>query len=449
MRKLSYLSLLALLSVSSFVITMLESCTKDNCEEVYTYTVLKPVYQTYGEFREGAGTALGVRNVENIGKVINKSEYLFMVERNQGVHVIYIGDPNVINKIGFLNIPGAKDLCIRGNTLFADSFTDLVTFNIGDPFNCQYLTRVENVFPARDYSFIPDYKLEEPLDPTLGVILDLEEVERVAVLPCDSTPHPADENWDPWEVDTWLNQLAAFTGEDNWDPSMLSGSSEKFTIIDEYLFAIDGGYLTSYRIINPLNISKVDSSFVDWGLKSLLPYERQNKDYLLAGTGSNTFFYEVLNGYSLFSQGKTRSFTGCDNVVADQSRAYVTSRDNTSTSSCPGATSLLQIFNIDTLQSPQPVSSYDMEEPLGLGIDEDLLFVCDRNSGLHLFDVESAIALEQNLQKNLESVIGSDILLYEINGRKIALVIAEDGLFQYDYTVVNDIQLLDRLLVEG
>ncbi len=423
----------------ALVAMLSSSCTKDKCEEVYSYTVLEPVYLTYGEFRSGA-VAEGPRPLENIGKVAYKNRYLFANEINQGIHVIDNRDPNSPVPIAFLAVPGSMDLGIKGNTLYADSFTDLVTFNVGDPYNCDYLSRVEDVFPKRDYSFIPDYKLEAPLDQTLGVILEFIESERVAVLPCDSTPHQADIDWEPWVVDDWLEELGTISADDEWQPAFLSGSSKKFSIVDDYLFAVDEGYLTSYRIFNPMNISKIDSTFVDWGLSSIQPYHRNNVNYLFAGSGSNTFFYEVRSTADLHNIGKTRSFTGCDNVIADDNRAYVTSR-NFGSDACSSVDPQLQIFQIDTLHLPQPVSSTFMTNPVGLGIDGNQLFVCDEDDGLHIFDVSNPI-INQMSENRLPNVTGSDVRLFEIDGSKLVLVIGRDGLYQYDYTSTANIELL-------
>ena len=58
----------------------------------------------------------------------------------------------------FINIPGNVDIAVKGSTLYADLFTDLVVVDISDPLNATLKKVVPKIFPERVYAagFIAD-----------------------------------------------------------------------------------------------------------------------------------------------------------------------------------------------------------------------------------------------------------------------------------------------------
>jgi hypothetical protein len=76
-----------------------------------------------------------------------------------------------------------------------------------------------------------------------------------------------------------------------------------------------------------------------------------------------------------------------------------------------------------------------MEEPYGLGIDGNLLFVCDK--GLKVYNANDPL--------NLSLIKKFDISAYDVipnNGN--LMVTASDGLYQYKYEN-TDIRLLSKI----
>jgi len=49
--------------------------------------------------------------------------------------------------MGFIQIPGNKDVVIKGNLMYADNYTDLLTIDISDMDNVKEINRVEGVYP--------------------------------------------------------------------------------------------------------------------------------------------------------------------------------------------------------------------------------------------------------------------------------------------------------------
>jgi hypothetical protein len=71
--------------------------------------------------------------VEVTGKLTVLGKYIFLSEPQKGIHIIDNSNPANPQNISFINIPGNEDMAIRGNTLYADAYGDLVTFDISDP----------------------------------------------------------------------------------------------------------------------------------------------------------------------------------------------------------------------------------------------------------------------------------------------------------------------------
>lgn len=81
------------------------------------------------------------------GKMYRYGDMLYISERYEGVHVIDNSDPsNPVNK-GFVHIPGCVDVAVRGNTLFANSASDLVVVNISNLEDVVVTDRVAKLFP--------------------------------------------------------------------------------------------------------------------------------------------------------------------------------------------------------------------------------------------------------------------------------------------------------------
>ena len=71
--------------------------------------------------------------------------------------------------------------------------------------------------------------------------------------------------------------------------------------------------------------------------------------------------------------------TACDPVVVDDTYAYVTLRGG---NLCGATESGLYIIDIQDLTQPELKVIYPMDEPYGLGVKDELLFICDGASGL-------------------------------------------------------------------
>jgi hypothetical protein len=125
-------------------------------------------------------------------------------------------------------------------------------------------------------------------------------------------------------------------------------------------------------------------------------------------------------------------------VIADGNYAYVTLRSGTA---CPRLTNVLDIVNINNLAAPVLAKTYPMTNPHGLAKDNDLLFICDGIGGLKVYDAANPINMI--LKKNITGIETFDAIAWNGN----LLVVAKDGLYQYDYLNPDNIIQKSKLSV--
>ena len=120
----------------------------------------------------------------------------------------------------------------------------------------------------------------------------------------------------------------------------------------------------------------------------------------------------------------------CDPVVVDGDYAYVTLRAGTSCMDGESQMleSRLEIINISDIYNPQLEETYIMNEPYGLGVKGDQLFICDGTSGLKVYnksDISNLELLETYTTNEAYDVIPLQNKL---------LMIGNNTLTQYNYT---------------
>ena len=123
----------------------LTACT-DNCKETRKYRRYSPVTFTANQLRQGVQIE-PPQPLVNPGKIYTKDQYLFINELKQGIHIIDNRNPSSPTPVAFLRIPGNGDIAIRNNILYADSYMDLVAFDISNPAAIQAINRVRTYSP--------------------------------------------------------------------------------------------------------------------------------------------------------------------------------------------------------------------------------------------------------------------------------------------------------------
>ena len=124
-------------------------------EHAGTVQGLKPIYISNDD--ANAFSVSDARDISRLGKIYYKSNTIFVNEVNEGIHIIDNTNPEQPTPLKFLNIKGNKDIAIKGNVLYADNFTDLITIDISDINDIKFLNRVKDIYPFEYRSFPNDY----------------------------------------------------------------------------------------------------------------------------------------------------------------------------------------------------------------------------------------------------------------------------------------------------
>ena len=163
-------------------------------------------------------------------------------------------------------------------------------------------------------------------------------------------------------------------------------------------------------------------------------------DKLFIGSQTGMFIYDVSSVDNPIKVGQFSHVESCDPVITDGQYAYVTLRTGTT---CARNANQLEVLKLTSLVNPVSVKVYPMTNPFGLSKEGTTLFVCDGKAGLKIYDANDVSNLQ--LRKTISVSETYDIIT--LGG--IAILVAKDGLYQYDYSDLNNIRLLSKLTIQN
>lgn len=161
-----------------------------------------------------------------------------------------------------------------------------------------------------------------------------------------------------------------------------AGSLSKFAIVGDYLYVVDNSTLYTYDIrfrTNPIQSSTV---FISGGIETIYPY----KNNLFIGSTTGMFIYSLDQPGVPEKMGEASHVRSCDPVVANDYVAYVTLKGG---SNCGPATSGLYVHDVTNVLQPRLIKVFEMDNPEGLALDGDILYVCCNNDGLKVMNVSN------------------------------------------------------------
>lgn len=402
---------------------MFAGCFKDDCKSMRH--IYKPVYKTLTQVRAGI-KAEDASSVKTAGKIYLYKKYIFLNEPGSGIHVIDNSNPAKPNNISFINIPGNVDLAVKDDYLYADSYSDLVVFDISNPAKAVAKEFRNNVFPSQNvYYFGGGNTPDEVMVPVSYIIVD-------TMMDCETySAYPAYDYAAAPNASMYYSSAPSKTG--------IGGSTARFTVLNSYLYTVDYNSLYTFNVENAANPHLINNQIVSnigGMIETIYPFNNN----LFIGSTNGMFIYNVAaNAAAPSFVGQFGHVASCDPVVADTYNAFVTLRSGTT---CQGFNNQLEILDIASdITNPKLLNTYSLTNPRGLAKDGSLLFICDGPAGLKLYNAADVNNLV--LKKTVSGIEPNDVIAYN----KLALVTASDGLYQYDYTNAADIKLLSKIPV--
>jgi hypothetical protein len=215
----------------------------------------------------------------------------------------------------------------------------------------------------------------------------------------------------------------------------ISGSITKMTLVNDYLYVMESGVLIPFDISNPTNPISNNGISTWRNVETLFAYNTN----IFMGTTTGMLIYNTTDPRSPQHISTVNHMTACDPVVVQDNYAYVTVRSGGT--SCMGELNQLDVIDISNIESPELKKSFQMKNPHGLGIDGTTLFICDGDAGLKVFDAANPLTSGDELIKKFGNIQATDIIPFN----NIAIVIGDDGIYQYDYTNNEDLTLLSKI----
>lgn len=415
MRKLIYFF------IATTITLTLISCLKDSCSKVHSYTYYQPVYKTTGEVRANIKSKPSV-DIENPGKLFVIGSYIFLNEIDKGIHIIDNHNPAAPVNISFVEIPGNMDLAVSGNMLYADLYTDLVTLNISDPLQVKVEHYNEGVFPHRSYG----YGFEQD---TQKIITSWIKRDTVVT---DNCSQPVFGSGVYMDLAYSANSSKSVSSAKSASPVGQGGSMARFALASSHLYTVSNTDLKVFGLkTDQIPEFSGTINLGNWGVETIFPF----KEKLFIGTNSGMFIYNIENPSNPVKEGEFAHVTSCDPVIADDSYAYVTLRSGTS---CQGFTNQMEVLELNDITNPGLLKTYPLTNPHGLSKDGNLLFICDGIDGLKVYDASDVRNI--TLIKHIEMAETYDV----IANRNTAIVVAKDGLYQFDYSDPENIHLMSK-----
>lgn len=408
--------------IAFFFLTLLMQSCADTCETTHTMIYYEPVYTSLEDLRSSVGIE-NPRDVNQSGKIFYINKHLLINEPNEGIHIIDNSDPKNPKNIGFLTIPGNFDMAAVDGYLYADSYIDVVVFDISNITAPKEVKRLKNIFP--NYNSYGYY-----VDKEKGIVTDWVQVEKVQEYNdnCENF-NSNGNNWINFRGGIALAESASFSSMAAVSPANpgVGGSMSRFTVANQHLYMIDRSNMHVADITDPENPMLGAQTNVGWGIETIFPYDT----LIFIGANNGMSIYDVsipMEPQRLSTYSHVRS---CDPVVTDGRYAYVTLRSG---SECAGFTNQLDVLDIADPSDPQLVKTYPMYNPHGLSVNNNRLFLCDGKAGLKVYNVSDVNKIDQNLIKHYGDIHAYDVIVADC----LIMLIGDDGLHQYDCSDFQD-----------
>jgi hypothetical protein len=405
---------------------------QDQVTETVTYKINEPIFMSAFTFRNSVKVVPEPRKISTLGKMCFYKGYLYISEPDSGIHIIDNRDPVHPQQIGFIELMGNADLAIRNNRLYADSYIDLVWFDITNPGQPELQGRMDSIFPSALPITGNNYGIDYAQsygNANQGIIVGWKLTEKT-------------ENVNNY-TGGWFRGGVMYDGlamtstpSTNASSTGLNGSMSRFTIYNDRLYSVINNSLNIFDLTSDIPKKAADNLYVGWNVETIFSY----KTNLFFGTSTGLIIYSVADPLKPEYQSSISHAYACDPVVVDNDLAYVTLHSGSICDVSANENSLL-IIDVKDVKNPKQLVTYNLTNPKGLGIDAGKLFLCD--DGLKVFQLDTPQTLMAHQLAHYQGMDGYDV----IPNNNILMMIATDGLYQYDYSDLNNIKQISKISI--
>jgi hypothetical protein len=380
--------------------TVFTNCKKDEYEMIQIVKMI-----TVKEMRALPVGITKAVQAKKTGKIYIYNDYLFINEPNEGIHIYNNANPSAPINVGFLQIPGNVDLAIHNNILYVDNFIDLLAFDISNMSNIKQVKRVTDVFNqlytagAQKYLYI--YK---------------------------DTLVKKQSNKEKLYYD-----ISAYSSSSSGQ----GGSMARFTLMSDYLYTVGVNNLSLFDVKTASNPTFLKAINLGWGVETIFPYESK----LFIGTNRGMHIFNATDPANPVQLSTYSHVFACDPVVVQGKYAYVTLRTG---NMCRQASNQLEVVDIEDPANPKQVAVFPMQNPHGLSVSSNNLFLCEGAYGIKSFNISNKTEIADNMLQHLNNIKSFDV----IAGPKSLIVTGEDGVYQFNYNNAANLKQLSVIKVQ-
>jgi hypothetical protein len=204
------------------------------------------------------------------------------------------------------------------------------------------------------------------------------------------------------------------------------GSLARFTIVGNYLYTVDGEYLNVFDISSNSKMTYKNKVQIGFGIEAIYPF----RDKLFIASNTAMYIYSITNPETPTQESQAQHLTGCDPVVANDSVAYLTIHGG---NRCGSQINQLQVYDVKNISNPIFKKSYTLTNPMGLGMYQQHLYVCDNGTGIRIYDISNPynpIAKQILTGENFVDVI----IVPNLTSQTTLVCMLTDGVAFYDIT---------------
>jgi hypothetical protein len=405
------ISFLFLLLMSCFIFT---NCSEDDNDRFLNpIEVTVPVIKSKTAIRNSI-EVLSAQPTNADGKIYVYDDLLFYIAQNSGIHIFNNQNPASPQNLAFIKLEGVNDISVKNSILYADNYMDLVVFDLSDVTNIELLniqedmltfyaifpnefgTYIQNIYPSSEDEFIASYE---------NVMMEKTLVENNA------------DFYNYSDIFTFDNALA------NSVNIGVGGSYAKFQIYDNALYVLEDYKLDTFDISDIYNITHSSETYVGNWLGGELETTFIQKNYLFIGATNGMHIVSLEDEFTPAYVSSFLHATGCDPVVVEGNTAYITVRGG---NTCGAIEDQVNVIDVSDIANPIEYSTYFLSSPYGLGVKNQVLYVCN-DTGIHVFDAQNpnVIVLENSYDAIIKDVIALPSHL---------IGVGENVIYQYNYT---------------
>lgn len=396
---------------------------------VMVYMANVPVYTETATWRAQAINFEAPRDLNRPGKIYLYENLLIVNDFLLGVHIFDNSTPSAPRSLGFLPVLANQDIAVRNDIMYLDSYTDLLAFDISDPSQPHFISRLNDVFEFDNHGYLPGYNEAYPM-------VEIDQSQGVV------TGWTLEKTHD--EVLANRGMMESFSGAPTLDGGGgfttsnvasgvgMAGSTARFTIVDHYLYTIEDWQLGVFDVQEGMVHLR------DIALTRMAETAFPADGHLFIGTTTGMLIYDVTNPASPVFAGDYAHLTSCDPVVVQGNKAFVTLSTGRT---CWGNVNVLQVVDISNISAPVLEYEFAMTNPRGLGLDGNTLFLCDGPDGLKVFDKTDLSTIAQHQISQFPGINSADVIPYN----QVLVMTAKEGIYQYSYADLQNISQLSLI----